>query len=63
MFLKIVVVLLLLIVAASLLAPRRDASGRRQRPALRPLFLRLAIALLVIAALAAWLHTLALSGP
>lgn len=61
MFVKIVIVLLLLIVAASLLTGR-NLPGRPAQPAapsrLRPLMLRVAIALLVLGVAIAALHFL-----
>lgn len=56
MFIKIVVILLLVIVAASLLAGRGGGSGAPSRPRLRPLMLRVALALLALSAAVAALH-------
>ncbi len=55
MFLKIVIVLLLLIVIVSLLA-QRGRSGQRAAAGLRPLMMRVAVALLVVVGLVAALH-------
>lgn len=66
MFVKIVVVLLLLIVAASLLVQRTGVAGRSRQPAgdkLRPLFKRMALILLAIAAGAALVHFLSGCAP
>lgn len=52
MFVKIIIVLLLLIVVASMLVP----SQRRDQARLRPLMMRLAIALLIVAGVVAALH-------
>ena len=55
MFIKIVVVLLLLIVAASLLSGRTPRARRHAGAAMRPLVLRMAVSLLIVAALlVAW---------
>ncbi len=58
MFIKIIIVLLLLIVAASLLMQRTGTPGRRAKANLRPLMMRMAFVLLVIAAGAALVHFL-----
>lgn len=66
MFVKVVVVLLLLIVAASLLIQRTGVAGSPRRPAgakLRPLFKRMALILLAIAAGVALVHFLSGCAP
>lgn len=63
MFVKIVVVLLLLIVAASLLAQRTGQPRQRAAANLRPLMMRIAIALLVIVGVVAAVHLSGCSRP
>lgn len=63
MFVKIVIVLLLLIVAASLLVQRGGTPGKPARSNMRPLMMRMAFALLALAAGAALVHFLTGCAP